>query len=157
MKKPNGFTLIEVLIYSAIVAGFITFAVLAAYQIIDFSGRLENQRELSENERFLAQKLSWVLSGVDTINAPVAGASGATLSVNKLNFSQNPLVIDLANGVVRLTGGSGPAVPLTNSFASSSNLIFRRLDFSGQEAIRVTVNLENKTASSSLDYTIIVK
>ena len=157
IRKTTGFTLIEPLIYAAIVAGFITVSLSVVYQMIDFSGRLRNQREINENQRFLIQKLDWILNSADTINSPPLGGSGNTLSVNKLNFAQNPLVVDADGGAVRLSSGGGLPVPLTNNYASTTNLIFEHLNFSGQSALRITGTLFNASASTSIDATIIVK
>ncbi|MEK9186129.1 MAG: prepilin-type N-terminal cleavage/methylation domain-containing protein, partial [Patescibacteria group bacterium] len=94
----KGFTLVEVLIYAGIVTMIITFALLGTYQIIDYQDRLEDQLEVTENSKFLIQKIAWVLQNNSAINSPVLGSSGLSLSVNKLNYGSNPLVITLSNG-----------------------------------------------------------
>lgn len=157
LQAIRGFTLIETLIYAAIVAGFITIAFLAVYQMIDSSGRLRNQQEINENQRFLIQKLDWILNSADAINSPPLGGSGNTLSVNKLNFAQNPLVVDVIDGAVRLLSGGGLPVSLTNNYASTTNLLFEHLNLSGQSAIRITGTLSNASASTSIDTTILIK
>ena len=157
LNAKEGFTLIEVLIYAGIVSGFIVIALVLAYQIIDYSDRLESQRELGENQRFLVQKINWVLSGVQAINSPAPGVSGATLSVNKFNFGQNPLVVDAVASTTRLKIGLAEAVSLTNRYASVSNLLFEHLNFSGEDVIRVTANLSNDVASTSIDMTVLIK
>ena len=156
-SQKRGFTLIETLVYVAIVAGFITVSLSAVYQMIDFGGRMRNQREINENQRFLIQKFDWILNSADTINSPLLGGSGNALSVNRLNFAQNPLVVDVVGGAVRLSSGGGAPVALTNNYASTSNLLFEHLNFSGQSAIRITGTLSNASASTSIDTTIIVK
>lgn len=151
MIKNGGFTLIEVLIYSAIVTVMLTFILLAAYQIIDNQSRLNDWLAVQENQKFLLQKLEWVLQSNQAINIPAIGASGNALSVNKLNFSGNPLIIDLAGGTVRLQSGGGAPVNLTNPQVSVSNLNFNHLNLSGRSAIRVQAVLANITASATID------
>lgn len=157
MNGDRGFTLIEILIYSVIVTMILTFMLLAAYQIIDNRSRLEDWLAIEENQRFLLQKLDWILGSNQSINTPVNGANGNTLSVNKLNFSGNPLVIDLAGGVVRLKSGSGAPVNVTNPRVSVSSLNFSNLNFSGRSAIRVQANLANSVASATIDTLIYVR
>lgn len=152
MKK--GFTLIETLIYAGIVGGVITVFILTAYQIIDFGDRLEKQRELGENQRFLVQKLNWVLSGVSTITTPTSGNTSVTLDVNKTGVGQ--LVVDESSGVMRLKTGAAEPIILINDYASVSNLQFEHLNFSGKSAIRVTAELGNDAATTSVDATIII-
>jgi len=151
----QGFTLIETIIYVAIVGGFITTSILLTYQIIDFSDSLEKQRELGENQRFLVQKLNWVLSGVSTITTPTTGNTSATLDINKIGIGQ--LVVDASGDVVRLKTGVGAPIPLTNDYASTTNLLFEHLNFSGKSAIRITADLSNKAATTSVDTTIIIQ
>src|SRR3989344_1222509 len=103
--KGAGFTLIETLIYAGIISGFITISLLMVYNIIDFSASLAEQRGLIEGQRFLDQKLHWVLSNVSAVNSPVASSSSATLSINKIGFAQNPVVVDSLNGAVRVSYG----------------------------------------------------
>ena len=157
LTTNSGFTLIETLVYVAIVGGFVVVSLSAVYQMIDFGGRVRNQREINENQRFLIQKLDWILNSADAINSPPLGGSGNVLSVNKLNFAQNPLVVDIVGGAIRLSSGGGLPVALTNSYASTTNLFFEHLNFSGQSAIRITGILLNASASTSIDTTIIVR
>ena len=70
-SQKRGFTLIETLVYVAIVAGFITVSLSAVYQMIDFGGRVRNQREINENQRFLIQKLDWILNSAEIGRAHV--------------------------------------------------------------------------------------
>ncbi len=156
MMKNNGFTLIETLIYSGIVSGFITISLFLVLQMIEFRSSLENQRELNENQRFLIQKLNWALRG-SAINSPAAGASAGSISVNKIGYASNPIVIDSLNGAVRLASGGGTALPITNAFASTTNLVFQNLNLSGKTVIRVTANLAGQSSSTTIDNFILIK
>ncbi|MEK9186713.1 MAG: hypothetical protein AAB885_03970, partial [Patescibacteria group bacterium] len=109
------------------------------------------------NPKFLIQKLAWVLQNNSAIIGPVLGSSGLSLSVNKLNYGSNPLVITLSNGRVWLAAAGASAVSLTNSRVTASNLIVDHLNFSNQSAIRFRVTLENSIASSTVDTTVFIK
>ncbi|MDP2695995.1 MAG: hypothetical protein Q8O87_01945 [bacterium] len=154
-NSQRGSTLIEVIIYSGIVAGFLAIAFLAASQFVNFSDDLRYQKELGENQRFIVQKLNWLLSGVQNINIPMLGDSGAMLSMDKINSISNPLVLDLSGGKLRLTIGGGQSVELNNDYGDVSGLLFEHLDFSGQSAIRITATLSNDLAATAIDTTII--
>ena len=150
----RGFTLLETLIYATLVGSFVTVFTLITYQIIDFSGRLENQRELSENQRFAVQKFHWLVVGA-TINSPAQGSSAVSLTVTKSGIGQ--LIMDQAGGALRLKTGAGDPIPLTNNYVTVNNLLFEHLNFSGKSAIRITAELENDIATTSIDTTIIVQ
>lgn len=151
-----GFTLIEILIYSAIVTAVLSLSVLAAYQLINSSERVVDRRQLTENQKFLLQKIIWTLKDVSSINEPVFGGSGGTLSVNKLNYAFNPLIISLNNGVVELTSGATTS-PITNRYVTVDNLSFEYLNFSTSTILRISADISNKTASSSMATTIVVE
>ncbi|MDP3729190.1 MAG: hypothetical protein Q8R26_00325 [bacterium] len=152
-----GFTLIEVVLYAGMVTGFITISLLSMQAIIEYGDRLEQQRELNENQRFLIEKLQWILSGVQLVTVPAVGGTNTSLSVTKINFAQNPLMVTLAQGVVSLGIGGGNALPLTNRFASTSGLKFEQLALGNQRAIRVSALLENTNATTSLNALIFIK
>ncbi len=156
-KKNSGFTLIETLMYSAIVTGFLTFALTISYQLIDSSDRSTDLVELNENQQFVTEKIGWALSNVSAINTPASGVTSATLSVNRLSYSGNPIVISLSGGIVYISTSSLPAVPLTNSRVTISGLIFKNLNFEGKTGVQFSANFSNNTSSTSLENTFIVK
>lgn len=135
----------------------VSFTTLAAYQIINYQDRVRAQLELQENGKFLTQKIQWVLQNNSAVNSPSGGASGASLSVSKLSFAGNPLVVDLNGGVIRLKTGTANPVDITNRYVSASNLTFNHYVLSGLSAIRARVTLQNSVGSTSVDTTIFVK
>ncbi|MBI2592680.1 MAG: type II secretion system protein [Candidatus Colwellbacteria bacterium] len=157
MRSSSGFTLIEILIYIGLITVITGSFIASAYQIIDSRGRVQNQLELTENKKFLVEKLKWILASNQTINLPGQGASGASLSVNKLNYGSNPLVVDLVSNQIRLALGGGEPVPLTNSQVTVSSLTFTHQDLSGRSVIRVQATMQNTVGSISVDTTIPVK
>ncbi len=155
----HGFTLIEVVVYSAILAGFFLFGITFTSRIIDYGDRLEKQRELAENQRFLEQKLQWALSSIQTLSSPPLGTSSTTLSVTKLGYASNPVSFNraTATGMVRISILGGAPVPLLNRFATATSLTFDNLNLNGQYAIRVRGALQNNVATSSIDMLVYYK
>lgn len=158
--NKSGFTLIEILIYAAITTVIITFSILTVYQFLEAGDRLRHQRELVESQQLLEQKISWALQSVSVINSPLAGATSTILSVDKIGFSENPVVIDVDGGAARLKRGSAPALQITNdAYSEVQNLSFRQFDFSGHPAIRISADLYNAFTSTTvnIDRTIIIR
>lgn len=159
-SRTRGFTLIETLIYSAITTAFITFALLTTYSAIAAADRSRNLRELVESHKFLEQKIYWALQSNSTINSPQSAATTTILSVDKIGYANNPVVIDLlGNATARIKIGLAAAQPITPDTVTVEDLSFRQLDLSGQKAIQITATMVNFVASSSLSIntTIIVK
>ncbi len=159
----TGFTLIEMLIYAAIfmiIAGSMT---LFAVAMLRSGEQADYQVEVSDNTRFLIQKMERIIQGATAINSPAVGGTSSTLSVNTASTSANPFVVDRANGVVRLTMASGASVPLTNSFVTVSSLSFRTYSYgsSTKNTIRFRAKVDSvdpvHPASSSIDIFISVQ
>lgn len=157
----KGFTLIETIIYIGIIAIIISSFLLISQQIIFSSSRTRHQIELTENQKFLVQKINWLLRNVDIINTPLPNTSSSVLSINKVNFADNPIVLSLANNVVYLTTGSTTTstAPLTNNSVIVTSLTFYQLTFSSssQNAIRVVTNMQNNVASTTIDRFVLIK
>ena len=62
-----------------------------------------------------------------------------------------PIVINSLSGERRIASGGGPAIVLTNAYASTSGLLFEQLNFDFQYAIKVTGTLSNDSASVPID------
>jgi type II secretory pathway pseudopilin PulG len=152
MNTKKGFTLIETIIYIGIIAIIISSFLMTSEQIIFSNNRTYRQIELTENQKFVIQKINWLLRNVDTINTPPPEASSTILSINKVNFADNPLVLSLADNVVYLN-----TTPLTNNSVIVTNLTFYQLTLTGQNAIRIVANMQNDVASSTIDRFILIK
>ena len=160
-SQIRGFTLIETLIYAALTTMILSFAIFTTYALIDSSDRVNNQKELVDNQQLLTQKIYWTLQNVSTINSPTSGATSTILSVDKLGYGSNPVVVNTNSSVAWLKLGSAAAQPITNDFyAHVQRLEFHQFDLSGRPAIQVSGTLFNPYSSTSVAIgttTIIVK
>ena len=125
MKK--GFTLIEIIIYTALIALSLVLASLTVGQIIQTSKALNNKAFLADEVNFLLRKIEWTLTDVAVINSPAPGASASIISVDKADFPNNPIIIDLESGNMRLKKGTGSPIILNNQEAVVGDLIFEHL------------------------------
>ena len=153
----KGFTLIEMLLYASIfmiVTGGMT---LFAVAMLRSAERADYQVEVSDNSRFIIQKIQRIVQGATTINSPAVGVTASTLSVNTASVSANPFVIDLSGGVLRLKMATGTPIPLTNSFVTVSSLSFSNYSYgsSTKNTIRFRAKINSvdpmRPASSSID------
>lgn len=150
-KNTSGFTLIETLIYAALTATIVTLAIFATFQMINAASRVRNQKEVVDNQKLLIQKIYWTLQSVSAINSPGSGATSTTLSVDKLGYGSNPVVINTASGAAWLKRGAGVAQPITDvSYVQTQNLNFHQFDFSGHPAIQVSGSLFNSYTSTTV-------
>lgn len=162
-NNQKGFTLIETLIYAIIFVIVIGGMVSFAFAMLTSSQRANTQIEISDNARFLTQKLQRAIQGAASINSPAVGASASSLSLTTASASMNPLVIDLADGVVRTKKASQTPVALTNSMVVVSSLSFTNYSYSTatKNTIRVQAIVTSvepyRPASTSIDIFISVR
>ncbi len=128
--------------------------------MITYSERGRYERQLVEAQIILEQKIFWAIQSVATINYPAPGATSTVISINKLNYAENPVIIDvLASTTARLKRGATAAQPLTPDTVAVTDLTFYQSNVAGHNAIRVSGTLYNPYASSSKSFlnTIIFK
>ncbi|MBI5306374.1 prepilin-type N-terminal cleavage/methylation domain-containing protein [Candidatus Wolfebacteria bacterium] len=150
-NKKKGFTLIEVIIYAALVSLMAEFSIFSMNQIINNNNFLRAKIEVEEETNFILQKINWALGNAGAINQPGAGATSTILSVNKNNFSQNPIVFDLNGNNVRLSKGGINFSALNNQNVSVNRLIFEHLAASGSApaAVKTTIAVNSKSLNYS--------
>ena len=161
----GGFSLIETLIYITLFTTVIVFVIASFYQLIDSQNRNRARIETETEGNFVMQKISWALNSLQTINQPAVGATSTTLSVNRYNFAQNPLVFDIASSVVRLSRAALEPIPLTSSNVRVGQLLFAHVSSTATqpEAVQITLNLSsnitdlNKQASNTITTTIYLR
>ncbi|MCL5733604.1 MAG: type II secretion system GspH family protein [Patescibacteria group bacterium] len=151
-KKQNrgGFTLIEVVIYLALFAFAIGFSVITFYQMIASQNQNRAATQTYSEANFLMQKIEWALVGASAINQPALGATSTTLSVNKYNFAQDPLVFSLSSGSLYLARGFNQPVVLNSSNVTVSNLVFDHLEAttSAPEGVSISLSVVASTSEN---------
>ena len=81
MKKQNGFTLIEVLVYIALFGIMMLGIVGVTYAILESTGKGQSRIVMQEVGDFLMGKINWALTGATT-----TVVTASTLSVTKIIF-----------------------------------------------------------------------
>ncbi|MEK7212541.1 MAG: hypothetical protein AAB686_02600 [Patescibacteria group bacterium] len=163
-KLQGGFTLLEVVIYVGLVAGALSLVIVMFYSLLDSERRNGNRMAVEAEANFLMHKLSWALTGAQSVSQPAVGATSTTLSLTKYNFAGNPLVFDLASSSVRLGRAGGEIVPLTSGRVAVTALVFEHLSStpSRAEGVNFKVTIRGTApgfpiASTTLDSTIYLR
>lgn len=138
----RGFTLIETIIYIALISVILTMTLLATIGLLETKNRTAARLEVEEEANFLMGKIGWALAGARAVTAPAAGATSTALTVEKFNFAQNPITFDLADGAVRIRYGSAAPTPLLSESAIVQNLVFEHITGGGNPAMKIVLSLE---------------
>ncbi|KKR10536.1 MAG: hypothetical protein UT39_C0018G0009 [Candidatus Woesebacteria bacterium GW2011_GWA1_39_21] len=147
-KLKRGFTLIEMILYIAIVSIFLTGLVYFTWDLI--YGRLKSyiQQEVNQNIRFASARIIYEIRNAKSVNSPTSGSS-ETLSLTMSDVNRNPTIIDVANGRLRIGYGSSGTCPtsnpcyLTSNKVSLSELSFSNLTKDGSKNIKFTLTVSS--------------
>lgn len=128
VTNTRAFTLIEALIYLALMSVIITGAIASAYPLFTNTGRSSVTILRDLESMFVFQKVSYLMNQASAITTPSSGAAGDTLT---LVVGGDAYEIELVDGAVTLTINGGERVPLTASRVDIENLTFTREAGSG--------------------------
>ncbi len=117
MKTNKGFTLIETVIYIALLSLLLGTAFTTAFQLMQGTDTLNTKIRVEEEGNFVMRKFSWALTSLDPSISPIVGGSlpcSQTITLKKTNFSSNPIIIsrNSVNNSLQIEE-SGVVLPIT--------------------------------------------
>jgi prepilin-type N-terminal cleavage/methylation domain-containing protein len=133
MKKPAGFTLIEVIIYLALFGVIFSGLFVSAFAIIGNIGRGDTQTMVQGEGAFLLAKIGWAMNGANSIDI-------STPSVLKVNDPPSAIFKE-DDGCLEING-----VPLNNSNVRIKNLKFN----AAAEGFEANFTLQTKTSGGQV-------
>jgi type II secretory pathway pseudopilin PulG len=151
-KRYQGFTLIETLIYVAIIGAAVSSFVLFSISVSNSRSKTYVVQEVQANARvamdIMSQKIREA-TGVNT-GASTFGSDPGILSLSMANAAKNPTVFSLSqnDGVLQIVEGASPAIPLISDEVKITNLLFTNLTGTG---VRENVRIEMTVAYNNLD------
>jgi len=148
LYKKSGATLIEIMLYFAILAIFLMIAMTFALQISSISALSGNMHELEYSANELVGKLTESIQKADSVNAEgsVFDNANGVLSLNMTDPSVSPTVFSLLDGNVYFKEGLSESTQINTPFVAIQELTFHRItaekspDQIMVDAILTTVN-----------------
>lgn len=117
IKNSQGLTLIEIIIYVAILGLISTAFMTMSINMLSLKTKSISQQEIGSNLRFISQKINYEIRNAKSISATTASSIILTLS----DSARNPTIFDLNNGNIRMGFGSVGNCPTTNPCILNSN------------------------------------
>jgi len=151
-SKSGAFTLVETLIYAALVSIIIGMTIVITFQVVSGNVKLSEKIFLEEEASFLLRKLEWAIGGASAINSPVSGASSnSSLSIDKFEVpaAENPIVFTVSDGDMTIKRGIADAVILNSSLLNISNATFTHIAATGTTPAGIKVELSVVGASQA--------
>lgn len=148
--KQKGFTLLEALIYTALLALVGTAAILAVFSSFKTVGQIKIDRLLAAAGESALERLSREVRGASSINAAqsIFDVHPGALSLNTTNDNGDPATISftVAGGELVVVDTDGSSYPLLSANASSTLLIFRQISASSSAGVKIEMSLIDERA-----------
>lgn len=159
-KLTSGFTLIEVLIYVAIL-GIISVAVItASVTIMSSFNKTKVTRNILESGNNSLERMTREVrqaASVDIVNSSL-GSHPGVLVLNSTDSVGGPRVVKfvIENGDLNIYQNSVLTGNLLNQNISISNLIFRRISTGEGEALKIEMTLSSNGGVSEKFYDTVI-
>jgi prepilin-type N-terminal cleavage/methylation domain-containing protein len=153
--RQKGFTLVELLMYVAIVGSLLIAVSLFFATTADARIKSQTITEVDQQGALAMDYITQTIRNADSISAPAAGATAASLTVTVPTAGLSPTIFDLGGTALRVKEGAAATVPLTNDKVAISGLTFKNLTRSGTPGtvqISFTITRVNVSGRSSYTY-----
>lgn len=117
----KGFTLIETIIYIAILAMTVTAFVTFGLSVAKAGSKNQVVAEVTGNGLSAMEIISQKIKSADSVVSPTKGNSGSSIILDMPNTADN-ITIDVSGGRLRYSSGLSPAMYLTSAAVTVSNL-----------------------------------
>jgi type II secretory pathway pseudopilin PulG len=121
----SGFTLIETVIYIALLGIIMAGAVTGAYEVMQGSTNISAKTTVQDEGGFVLRKLEWALTGLS--GTPTVAGSGCAQTLHTTTYAGTNYDVRLTGSAVEMRENSGSYAPITTSNVSVSCLKFQSL------------------------------
>jgi len=153
----GGFSLLELIIYVAILAIVMTVLATSFVSINKGRGKSEAQIAVNSNMRFVLERIGQDIRGASAISLPAT--ANATSSSLTTTVSGVQIAYCLVSGILRRQSGgacSGASEALSSQEVLISNIVFTRLEnantITAKTAVSIEVSLGMSYAGTSPDW-----
>lgn len=141
MKNNAGFTLIELVLYLAIITIVMSALIPFAWSVIGGSVKSAAEQEVSSQARYVSERIKYEIRNANSINSINSTPCLSSISLNTVTNAIT--VIDLFSGKVRITYDTELPIDLNSDDTTVSCLTFT--DYT---------SLDNKTKHIQFTFTI---
>ncbi|MBD3251375.1 hypothetical protein GF380_02885 [Candidatus Uhrbacteria bacterium] len=126
MRTRKGFTLIEIVIYTAIASMMLISMVLITQSLYQTRARVRSAIILEENMRHAMARIIISIRESEGVAVPGIHSTGTYLSLAMPNPTIDPTQFDLVDGTIVQTSGVGSGIPITSPQVEITDLEFTR-------------------------------
>lgn len=155
-NKKGAFTLIEVILYIAIISIFTLVVASFWGSVSEIEERNAAMSAVNTEAAFILNTISRTVRTAEGINTPVVGSNSNSLSLSMSDVAVNPTVFSVMDGALYMQEAGNPAVLLTSNQVGINSINYLNVTNTGTAgAIRIQFELAylNDSGKPVLDYT----
>lgn len=154
-SKQAGYTLIELLLYVALIGVLLT-AVVGFFTLMA-DARVKNQtiNEVNDQGVFAMESITQSLRNATNITSPAVGTNGAQLTIVVPTAAASPTIFNLSGTTLQIKEGTSAAVALTNSKVQVTAFSVKNLSRAstpGIAQVSMTIARVNGSGRNEYDY-----
>jgi type II secretory pathway pseudopilin PulG len=157
MRK--AFSLIEILLYVALIVIMMSALLPVALQIINSGTKSGVTQEVYQSARYVSERIKYEIrnaSGINiassTFNLNLATTTNAGLYLIGYTSSTNPTIISVATGTIRIQQGTSTPIFLHSFDAQAASLIFSNYSTSTYNNVGFTLTMTDASTSTRQEY-----
>ncbi len=152
MRKAKGFTLLEFILYFALLSIIMTTVTIFSIDLFQARAKARVIAEVEQNSRFGLLRILRAIRQANQLNvgSSVLNSDNGVLSLGEAAASTDPTVFDLSGGTLRIKEGVGTATPLTSAEVTITKLRFAKDNLGGNTAaITAEMNMQYKNGDAN--------
>jgi len=142
-KQQQGFTLIELILYIALLSIFLSGAIIFAWDVIYSREKAHAQRMVNQSASTAMMRIDYEIRNAETINSITPTQLVLSRSGSTTTFNLNGTTLEIS------LNGSGP-FPLTSNQTRVTNLVFSETNTALANTKGVTVDITLEQSSNGL-------
>lgn len=151
-KNNQGFTLIETIIYIAIIGIVISGFVSYSLSLSGVRNKNHSMVAVQANGRVALEVMTQKIREAQAVLAPTSGVSGDQLVLDMPGTSPD-ITFSVLSGELTMQEAGSPAAAITDNQISVSNLLFTNLSASGERAnIQIEITVDYNVAPENTEF-----
>ncbi len=147
VSSNHGFSLIEILIYAALLGIFLYSLTNLFVASVDVRLETEANSGVEQDGRYLLNRFRYDITGADSINTPsTLGGTGSTLQLRK-GATTYTYSLDVNSNLIVSNGTTQEQLNSTRSKVTAINFT-RRGNLGGKNSISISISLESQVVEN---------
>lgn len=151
-SNKNGFSMMEMIIYIAILVLILVVVVNILFSIISSQKKFKTARSVENSAAYTLERINREVRdavSIDTAGS-VFGTNPGTLKLNTVDANGNPRTVEffVSSGAVRIKENSVDLGGLTQADGRVTNLVFTRITNTHSDSVRTELRVESGTSTN---------